>query len=287
MAGAACVPRCPRGRAPLPGAGSSQHRCCHDSCRCPRASHSALACQHPMVCLRQWGWRAGPGWERSRLLQRVVPAAVAEGTQPTVQPGAARLTCLTLVCAGTHLRCLGRGTYTAPSGLCAAPTRCPTLRGAGRPGWVTPEVQPAATAQSPCECMSSSAERNRQIIHFLSFPIVFPSLELLSLVHWNSQVTHRELPRLPRPSCSCSGNHGAVHPCGLPCQRQCQGWRWIGAIAGRSCPLPAGHCCRTDSSCPCPPKIYNLYNLRFRIFKALCLSLTCSTCIVSVGFLIC
>lgn len=169
-----------------------------------------------MVCLRQWGWRAGPGRERLRLLQRVVPAVVAEDAQPTVRPGAAQLTCLTLVCAGTHPQCLGRGTYTAPSGLCAAPTRCPTLRGAGRPGCVTPAAQPAATAQSPCECMSSSAERNRQIIHFLPFPIVFPSLELLSLVHWHSQVTHRELPRLPSPSCSCSGNHGAALPAAVP-----------------------------------------------------------------------
>lgn len=97
--------------------------------------------------------------------------------------------------------------------------RCPralphTAR--SRPGCVTPAAQPAATAQSPCECMSSSAERNGQIIHFLSFPIVFPSLELLSLVHWHSQVTHRELPRLPSPSCSCLGNHGAALPAAVP-----------------------------------------------------------------------
>lgn len=54
---------------------------------------------------------------------------------------------------------------------------------------------------------------------------------------------------------------------------------------GRLPPICRAPLCR--QGCPCPPKIYNLYNRRFRLLKALCLSLTCSTCIVSVGFLIC
>lgn len=63
--------------------------------------------------------------------------------------------------------------------------------------------------------------------------------------------------------------------------------RWDGELQRQGEPAPVRRAPLCRQGCPCPPKIYNLYNLRFRLLNALCLPLTCSTCIVSVGFLIC